>query len=291
MRFGLSLPNVGIYADARALADLARVAEAASWDGVFLWDSLHGDPAHRIPIVDPWIALTAIALATECIQLGPMVTPVARRRPWVLARQAATLDHLSGGRLVLGVGLGDPAAGEYGAFGEPTDARTRAAMLDEGLAVLVGLWSGEPFSFAGAHYSVREATFRPPPLQWPRIPIWVGGWWPRQGPMRRAARWDGAFPGKLAGGEVGMLTPAEVRAIAAFIGEHRAGEGPFDLVIAGTTPGDDPNRAAAVAAAYVEAGATWWVESFGEAATSLDGVRERIRQGPPRPAPSSGVRP
>jgi alkanesulfonate monooxygenase SsuD/methylene tetrahydromethanopterin reductase-like flavin-dependent oxidoreductase (luciferase family) len=290
MRFGLSLPNLGVYADVRALADLARAAEAAGWDGVFLWDSLHGDPNHPVPVVDPWVALTAIALATERVRLGPMVTPVARRRPWVLARQAATLDHLSGGRLVLGVGLGDPAAGEYGAFGEPTDAQVRAAMLDEGLAVLTGLWSGKPFSFAGAHARVREATFLPPPVQRPRVPIWVGGWWPNRAPMRRAARWDGAFPGKLAGMGVGMLTPDEVRAIAAFIGGRRAGDGPFDLVVAGTTPGDDPGAAAALVAQYAAAGATWWVESFGEAAGSLAGVRARIRHGPPpvdRPASSA----
>jgi alkanesulfonate monooxygenase SsuD/methylene tetrahydromethanopterin reductase-like flavin-dependent oxidoreductase (luciferase family) len=250
MRRGLSLPNVGVYADVRALAELAREAEVAGWDGVFLWDSLHGDPAHPAPVVDPWIALTAIALATTRVRLGPMVTPIARRRPWVLARQATTLDHVSGGRVVLGVGLGDPAAGEYGAFGEPTDARERAAMLDEGLAVLAGLWSGESFSFAGGYYRVQEVTFRPPPVQRPRIPIWVGGWWPRRGPMRRAAHWDGAFPGKLDGEGVGMLSPEEVRAIAAYIGAHRAGDGPFDLVIAGTTPGEDPAGAAAWVAAY-----------------------------------------
>ena len=282
MRFGLSLPNLGAYADPHALADLAREAEAVGWDGVFLWDSLHGDPDHPVPIIDPWVALAAIAVATSRLRLGPMVTPLARRRPWKLARETVTLDHLSGGRLVLGVGLGDPAEAEYGAFGEPTDARVRAQRLDEGLAVLTGLWSGRPFSFMGEQYRVREAVFLPPPLQRPRIPVWVGGWWPNRLPMRRAARWDGAFPGKLDGTSVGLLTPDEVGDIIAFIRQHRRDDRPFDLVVGGTSPGDDPAAAAALVRPYAAVGATWWVESFAETAASLGAARRRIRQGPPR---------
>jgi alkanesulfonate monooxygenase SsuD/methylene tetrahydromethanopterin reductase-like flavin-dependent oxidoreductase (luciferase family) len=276
--FGLSLPNLGVYGDPRLLADLAQEAEAAGWDGFFLWDSLLADREHPQPVVDPWVALAAVATATRRLRLGPMVTAVARRRPWKLARETVTLDHLSGGRLILGVGLGDPAEAEYGAFDEPTDPRVRAQRLDEGLAVLAGLWSGQPFSFMGEHYRVREATFLPPPTQQPRIPIWVGGWWPNKAPMRRAARWDGAFPGKLDG----TLTPDEIRAIIAYIERHRPSNRPFDVVVGGTTPGDDRAAAAARTATYAEAGATWWVESFAESAPSPDGARARIRQGPPR---------
>jgi alkanesulfonate monooxygenase SsuD/methylene tetrahydromethanopterin reductase-like flavin-dependent oxidoreductase (luciferase family) len=153
--------------------------------------------------------------------------------------------------------------------------------------VLAGLWSGEPFSLDGEHHRVRGATFLPPPVQRPRIPIWVAGWWPHRRPMRRAARWDGAFPGTWTGTGMGRFTPDEVREIAAYIAAHRTADTPFDLVIAGTTPGDDPTGAARLLAPYAEAGVTWWVESFGEAATSLDGVRQRIQQGPPRPEGSA----
>ena len=281
MRYGLSVPNLGAYGEPRRLVGLAQAAEAAGWDGFFLWDSVLVDPHRPQPVVDPWVVLAAIAMGTERIRLGPMVTPLARRRPWKLARETASLDHLSGGRLILGVGLGDPAEVEFGHFGEATDARARADRLDEGLAVLTGLWSGRPFAYAGEHFQVREAVFLPAPVQTPRIPIWVGGWWPNRRPMRRAARWDGVFPSKLGDGGVGMLTAAEVREIVAYVGQHRTGSGPFDVVVAGETPDDNPAEAAALVATYAAAGVTWWLESLPETPASLDAVRARIRQGPP----------
>lgn len=280
MHYGLSLPNIGAYADARLLATLAQEAEAAGWDGFFIWDSLLVDPNRPLPVVDPWVALAAIAMTTRRIRLGPMVTPLARRRPWKLARETATLDHLSGGRLILGVGLGDPAEAEFGQFGEPTDARLRAQRLDEGLAVLTGLWSGQPFQYQGAHYQVRPAVFLPAPLQSPRIPIWAGGWWPNRAPMRRAARWDGVFPGKLGPAGVDQLTPDELRAILAYIQAHRTSDDPFDAVIAGITPGD--GRGAAVVAPYAAAGLTWWLERLDDERGPIDAMRVRLRQGPPR---------
>ena len=280
MRYGLSVPNLGVYGEPRRLVGLAQAAEAAGWDGFFLWDSVLVDPHRPQPVVDPWVVLAAIATVTERIRLGPMVTPLARRRPWKLARETVSLDHLSGGRLILGVGLGDPAEVEFGHFGEATDARARADRLDEGLAVLAGLWSGRPFAYAGEHFQVREAVFLPTPVQTPRIPIWVGGWWPNRRPMRRAARWDGVFPGKLGDGGVGMLTAAEVREIVAYIGQHRTASEPFDVVVAGETPGDSP-AAAALVAPYAAAGVTWWLESLPETPASLDAVQMRIRQGPP----------
>ena len=169
MRFAINLPNFGEYGDARRLAELARETEAAGWDGFFIWDVFGGDSAAPVPVDDPWIALAAIAATTERIRLGTMVTPLPRRRPWKLARQAASLDHLSGGRLILGVGIGTPPE-EFARFGEEPDPRIRAEMLDEGLEVLTGLWSGEPFSFHGRHYRVEEATLLPRPVQQPRIP-------------------------------------------------------------------------------------------------------------------------
>src|SRR5438067_4066679 len=197
MRYGVSMPNFADYGDVHTLVELAREAEAAGWDGFFLWEHMIFWRDLRVPIVDPWVALAAIAAGTERISLGPMVTPVARRRPWKLARETVSLDHLSRGRLILGVGLGDPADADFGVFGEETDAKVRARKLDEGLNVLAGLWGGEPFSYRGEHYRVEETVFLPRPVQSPRIPVWVGGWWPHKPPLRRAARWDGVFPGKI----------------------------------------------------------------------------------------------
>jgi len=233
-------------------------------------------------MVDPWIALAAVAMLTERIKLGPMVTPIPRRRPWKLARETVALDHLSEGRLILGVGLGDPVATEFGTFNEQTDARTRAAILDEGLAVLTGLWSGELFTFEGEHFQVRDALCWPPPVQSPRIPIWVAGWWPNRRPMRRAAQWDGAVTGKLNPDGFARLTPDEIREIIAYIEAHRESTAPFDVAIGGVTPADDRTRAAEMVAPYAEAGLTWWHECVPGFDTPLELTRARIHQGPPR---------
>src|SRR5579859_790860 len=195
MQFAVYVPNFGPYADARVLAELAYEAEETGWDGFFLWDQVSKTTLTPTfdPMVDPWIALAAIALRTRTIRLGPLVTLLSRRRPWVLARQTVSLDHLSAGRLILGVGSG---GGHYDfeALGEASDAKTLASLLDEGLAVLTGLWSGEPYHFEGTHYHIKEAQFLPRPLQSPRIPIWVAGMWPHKAPFRRAVRFDGVAP-------------------------------------------------------------------------------------------------
>jgi alkanesulfonate monooxygenase SsuD/methylene tetrahydromethanopterin reductase-like flavin-dependent oxidoreductase (luciferase family) len=249
---------------------------------IHIWDHIQFfAPGQRVPVVDPWVALSAVAMATSRIRFGPMVTPIPRRRPWKLARECATLDHLSGGRLILGVGLGDPVTTEFGALGEPTDARLRAEMLDEGLEILTGLWTGEPFTFHGKHFQVQDALFFPTPVQSPRIPIWVAGWWPNRRPMRRAARWDGAFPGKLDRGTYGWLTPGDVREVVAYIRAHRETDAPFDVVMGGITP-DDPVQAAEMVAPFAEAGATWWNVGVPDLLTPLEATRARIRGGPPR---------
>jgi alkanesulfonate monooxygenase SsuD/methylene tetrahydromethanopterin reductase-like flavin-dependent oxidoreductase (luciferase family) len=190
MKFGISLPPFGDFAEPLFLGEIARQAEEAGWDGFFIWDHMIFDPTFY-PITDPWVALTVIALHTSRMRIGTLITPLARRRPWKLARETAALDRVSQGRLILGVGLGDPAQWEYGFFGEETDAKIRAEKLDEALSILTGLWTGEPFGFQGKHFHLRPVQFLPRPLQQPRIPIWVGGFWPHKPPMRRAARWDG----------------------------------------------------------------------------------------------------
>jgi len=278
MRFAIDLPNFGPYADPRTLAQLAREAEEAGWDGFFIWD--HVQVAWQDPLADPTVALAAIALATQQVKFGPMVAPLPRRRPWKVAREAVTLDHLSNGRLILGVGLGSDVFAELSTFGEPTHTVIRAEMLDEALAIVEGLWRGEMFSFKGKHYAVRETQFLPSPLQSPRIPIWVAGTWPRRRPFRRAARYDGVVP--ISPDIEKDLTPADTRAIIEFIKLHRPTNLPFEVVHAGNTTGKSKSQDAELVSRFADAGATWWFESPLPWRLSFEEVSMRIRSGPPR---------
>ena len=282
MRYGVCVPNLGEFADPRQVAGLARRAEEAGWDGFFVWDHVvfpYGGP-HEV--ADPWVLLTVVAMATERIRLGSLVTPVARRRPGVLARQTTTLDRLSGGRLVFGAGLGFTLPAEFGTWGEPVQPRVVAQRLDEGLTVLAGLWSGERVDFRGEQVTAADVTFRPVPVQRPRPPVWIGCHWPNRRPLRRAARWDGIVPQVLGPDGSWQPTAAVVAEIVATVGEQRAGEAPFDVVITGRTPPDRLAEAQEVTGAIAAAGATWWLEGFrpqpGEQAAAL----RRIEAGPPR---------
>ena len=258
--------------DPREAAGLAAAAEAAGWDGVFTWDGVaigSGDT------YDPWVVMAAMAMRTERVTLGAIVTPPSRRRPWKLAREAMSIDRLSGGRLVLPVGLGALDDQAFGNVGEPTAARTRAELLDETLAILDGLWSGEPFGFQGRHYRFTPMTFRPTPVQRPRIPIWVVAIGSSERSMARAARWDGLVT------QVGEA--AELAPITAWLDQARPtwrSDG-FELVAQGTTP---PEGAAAreLVQPWAKAGATWWMEADWQGAT-VASQRRRIEAGPPRP--------
>lgn len=274
MRFGLNLPCFGTFSDPRTLVALAVEAEKHGWDGVFLWDHLIADPG--VPFIDPWIGLAAIASATGRIRLGPMVTPLPRRRPWKVARETVSLDHLSRGRLIFGAGIGGDGWREYSAFGEDPDAKRHGEMLDEGLEILGGLWSGETFSFSGQHYTVTDARFLPRPIQQPRIPVWVAGMWPNRKPFRRAARWDDVFP-------LGMeqdLLPDDIRAMRALIDGHRTASTPFDIAVNGRVFSPDGVEQPVSVGDYDGAGVTWWMDVFW-GNVSLDRVREVIHQGPP----------
>jgi len=272
MQYGVIIPG----GDLDTILALATEAEAAGWDGVFYWDGINIPAAG--PMYDPWVVLAAIATRTERVRIGAIITPVSRRRPWKLARETVTLDHLSHGRLVVPVGLGALDDGGFGKVGEATDLRVRAAMLDEGLEVLTGLWSGQPFSYHGAHYDMEEMTFLPPPVQTPRIPVWIVAAWPRAKSMRRALRYDGILPQKMDGAD-GAMTPDDIRAMRAFIAEQRAATTPFDIIMEGETPGDDPAQVATTVAPLAEAGATWWMET--RWTDGPDTLRARIAQGPP----------
>jgi alkanesulfonate monooxygenase SsuD/methylene tetrahydromethanopterin reductase-like flavin-dependent oxidoreductase (luciferase family) len=248
-RRGLYLAPFDELADPRVLVGLAMHAEEHGWDGVFLWDHIRYRPPVRA-VADPWVGLSAIAAHTEQVRLGPLVTPLSRRRVHKVARETVTLDHLSQGRLILGVGLGSDRNGELEPFGEVVDPRERARRLDNGLTRLSEFWAGE---------------FEPRPVQTPRIPIWVAARWPHRRPLRRAARWDGLFPIELPG-------PDALTELAGEIAEQRGqDQGPFELVI-DLEPGNELDP-------WYEAGATWILTDFGPQPREAK-VREVIEHGP-----------
>jgi alkanesulfonate monooxygenase SsuD/methylene tetrahydromethanopterin reductase-like flavin-dependent oxidoreductase (luciferase family) len=277
VRFAINLPNFGEYSDPHLLAQLAREAEDAGWDGCFIWD--HIQVQRSVPVADPWIALTAMALVTRRIRIGPLVTPLFRRHPWKVARETVTLDHLAGGRLTLGVGLGSDMFGEISAFDGPVADRLRAEMLDESLAIVTGLWSGESFSFAGKHFTVDNAHFLPTPLQSPRIPIWIAGTWPKKPPFRRAARYDGVVA--VRGDLKFALSPAQVNDLLSYVTRFRSAGSAFDIILFGETPGQSKAEDREIVAPYAAAGSTWWVESMFPRHREVEQARLRIRRGPP----------
>jgi alkanesulfonate monooxygenase SsuD/methylene tetrahydromethanopterin reductase-like flavin-dependent oxidoreductase (luciferase family) len=290
VNYAVNVPNFGDYGSPSQLAALASDAENAGWDGFFIWDHISGPTEWRVPVddtmvpiahapyADPCVALTAIATHTEHIRLGALVTPLARRRPWKLARETVSLDHLSNGRLVVGVGLGGTPT-EFAGFGEDADPLARSRKLDESLEILTGLWTGKPFSYKGTYYVVEDTVFLPRPVQSPRIPIWVACFWPNKKPLRRAARYDGVVPGVADWTK--PLTPDDVESIVSYVLKHRTQSGPFDVVVGGRTP-SDADQATSVVQPYIDSGATWWSEELSGWRGSLEDMRARICAGPPR---------
>ncbi|UCD96864.1 MAG: LLM class flavin-dependent oxidoreductase [Candidatus Bathyarchaeota archaeon] len=289
MKFGINIPNFGDYWHPKTLVELAQLAEESGWDGFFVWDHIYGSSEWSVPVgdrqtsigsapyADPYIALAAIATNTKRIHIGTMVTPLARRRPWKLARELVSLDHLSNGRLILGIGLGGTHI-EFEAFGENSDPRARATKLDESLDILMGLWSGEPFTYVGENYSLRDVTFKPKPLQAPRIPIWAACFWPNKKPLRRAAQLDGVVP--ITEDWTKKVTPNDVMQIRTYISEHRSCTAPYDIVIGGETPADKANGREIIQP-YAEAGASWWSENINSWRGPPDEMKEKISHGPP----------
>jgi alkanesulfonate monooxygenase SsuD/methylene tetrahydromethanopterin reductase-like flavin-dependent oxidoreductase (luciferase family) len=275
MRYGIVTANLGDYADPRVAVHLARAAEAAGWEAFFVWD--HLGFVRGVPSGDPWVILSAVAVSTTHLKLGLALTPLARRRPQIVANALASLDLLSGGRIVFGAGLGGNPR-EFTAFGEPGDAKERAAMLDEGLAILDGLWSGEVVTHRGPHYAVEGVSLAPLPLQRPRIPIWIGG---EGAPaLRRAARWDGwlAPATSLDGTPTMSKSPERVAEMVATIRRHRTTTAPLEVAIDGYSEADDP----ALPRSDGATGATWWLESIHGTRGPLDEMMmARVEAGPP----------
>ena len=275
MHYGVYLSTACEYSSPALLASLAYEAEDSGWDGAFIWDHI----AQPHSAVDPWVTLAAMAVNTKRIKLGPIVTPVARRRPWKLARETVTLDHLSSGRLILGVGLGW-ASTEFDTFGEEGNPKIRAEKLDEGLDVLIGLWRGEIFSYKGKHYQIKDALFLPRPVQSPRIPVWVcGAWSVNKAPFRRAAHWDGVV---AICAENRAILPDEISAIKDYMAGYGAPPNPFDMVVILWSEGMHTPEEQEEIERYKNAGVTWWLEDLSlERFQSINDVRKRLRKGPP----------
>jgi alkanesulfonate monooxygenase SsuD/methylene tetrahydromethanopterin reductase-like flavin-dependent oxidoreductase (luciferase family) len=273
MKYGF----VASTGSARQMVELAVEAERSGWDGFFAWD---GIAIGAMETYDPWTILAAAAVRTERVTLGAMVFPLSRRRPWKVAREALTIDHLSGGRLVIPVGLGAVDDGGFSKVSpEVTDRRVRAELLDETLAIMERAWSGEQVDFAGKHYRVDGLRFEPRPVQRPRIPIWVVASWPRPKSMARAARWDGIIP-SLSADLARQLTPADLTEITGWLRDRDAST--REVIIEGVSPGEDPDWVAEHLTPLADAGATWWIESRWEAPNDPDTLLARVRQGPPR---------
>jgi alkanesulfonate monooxygenase SsuD/methylene tetrahydromethanopterin reductase-like flavin-dependent oxidoreductase (luciferase family) len=267
VRHALYLPIFDALADPRLVARLSAEAEEEGWDGVFVWDHVR----YRAPVVevaDPWITLAAMATATERLRIGPMVTPLPRRRPAKVARETVTLDQLSAGRLTFGVGIASDDSAELTATGESLDDRVRAAQLDESLGILQSAWSGDIVRHRGEHYTVDGVQFLPRPVQRP-IPIWVAMLYGNPRPLRRAAKYEGIFPVKVD-------DPDQLAEIVSTVGQLRAengASGPYDVAVGGP-PERDP-------APYAAAGATWWMVTFDWRSLSIDQIRGVIKDGPP----------
>lgn len=285
MKFAIYIPNFGDdYADVRLVAEVAYEAEAAGWDGFFIWDHI-GENWGQLPVSDSTVMLTAIALQTTSIKVGPLVTPLPRRRPWKLAREIATLDQMTGGRMVLGVGIG--GGREFAAYREPEDDKIRGEMLDEGIEILTRLWSGRQVDFKGRYYELQDVLYLPRPIQQPRVPIWVAGRWPNKKPMCRAARWDGVFP---IGNHLQLneqLSDTAIRDCLHYIKAQQPDhpDHPYDVIHLGLLSGKDLALDVAITETYADAGVTWWLENINWERGSLQEQRARIRKGPPRLSP------
>jgi alkanesulfonate monooxygenase SsuD/methylene tetrahydromethanopterin reductase-like flavin-dependent oxidoreductase (luciferase family) len=273
-RFGVYCANFGALGEAKTIVELACAAEQAGWDGFFVYDHIVLLRDRPVRSVDPWTVLAVIADRTE-LTLGPLITPVARRQPWELAHQATAIERLSGGRLILGVGLGEGT--DYEAFGDTRSLRERADRLDEGLELLGRLWSGEAVQHSGS-WRLDNVTMIPTPTR--RIPIWVAGRLGATRPVRRAARFDGFFPISRSWDVNEPLSADGLGEMVAAVRAERGSLEGFEIVTAGVTPADG-SEAAAVVAPYSDVGATWWLETIEPLRGDLATLRKRIEAGPP----------
>ena len=271
-RFGLYLPNFGELAKPENMVKLAKLAEENGWEGIFLWDHIPADPS--MAAYDPWLLLTLVASNSETLRVGTTVTPLARRRPQKIAKEIVTLDHISKGRVILGIGLG--VKEEYESYGESFKPREVAEKLDECVEILRLLWSGEPVDYQGKHYTI-TAQHLPTPVQ-KQVPIWVAGTWPNKAPFRRAAKHQGVYPMRV--GFEKLLTAEEYGDILGYIKKHRGDLENYD-VVKGVYSDTDPEKNGWIKG-YVDVGANWILECVDPWRGSLDDLFEIVKRGPPK---------
>ena len=293
MRYAVYAPTINDFCDPNRLVDLAVTAEAARYDGFFIWDHLAIDAQGSLGLADATVTLGAIAQATERIKIGALITPLPRRRPWKVAKEIVALDHLSAGRILFGAGLGDPAEIEFGIFGEDPSAVARASKLDEGLAILDPLMCGETVTHTGDTYQLYAVKLAPRSIQLPRIPIWIAAALPATRGLQRAARWDGCFPVKvptaIVAGTVAnaawpewWLSPTELAEAVAYLDRERGGLTGFAIAATGSTAADNRTQAIARVADYTAVGANWWLEWIDETPGSYADALALVERGPPR---------
>ena len=284
MKYGLDMASAGAAGDALTMGELAHIAEESGWDGIFLEDYIIWQSHPDVPTYDPWITLATMAIRTQRIRLGTMVTPIARRRPWKLAQELVTLDHLSHGRIILGVGLGDTGESigsdsSFAHFGEMRDPKKRARLLDEGIESITLIWSAEPFSFDGEYYKIHDVQMLPKPVQQPRIPIWVGGGYPNRGPVARALRWDGSCLYKQQGH---WMQPEDVRTLQERVIAARGTADGYDITVGGSLRWEDEYKQRAYLESVAAEGVTWWHEYVAPDVGDFNVQRKMIEQGPLR---------
>ena len=279
-KYGIALIQFNEFSDPNLVIEFAIEAEQAGWDGIFLCDHLYYSREPINSISETWVLLSAIAAKTQTLKLGTYVSPLPKYHPWQLAKITATLDVLSNGRLILGLGIGGPEV-EYEAFGEKYDTKILAEKLEESLDILQGLWSGQPFSYSGKHYSFENVCLLPKPIQSPRIPIILGGMWPSKKPFIRAAKFDGAAP--IHKNFPQELTVEEFQEIISLIKQHRTTNDTFEILKSGTGFFTPETRLEMIKS-YVDVGITWWLEHVNTLMQpSVEKMRKIVQQGPPKP--------
>jgi hypothetical protein len=275
MKFGLYATNFGnTFGDPLLTVELFKEAELAGWDGFFLWDHIFF-PGRSPPIIDPFTTLAAAAVNTKKITIGTTVTAVPRRRPWKLARECVTIDHLSNGRFILGIGLGGPE--ELQIMNEETNPKKLAEMANEQIEILEGLWKGEEFSYEGKHYSLDKVKFLPKPVQQPRIKMWGAGTWPIKGPFRRASRLDGVIPLKV---RDETITQDDCKDIIEYMSKYNEISETYDFVKIGSGTDMDKSEHMEIIKEFKEVGVNWWIEVVSDWQGNTEDLREIIKKGP-----------
>jgi alkanesulfonate monooxygenase SsuD/methylene tetrahydromethanopterin reductase-like flavin-dependent oxidoreductase (luciferase family) len=279
MKFGINIPNFGYFGEPQNITYLSELVEKSGWDGLFIWDHVQAFPEwHRgLPFIDPWIALSIISMKTEKIFLGPYITPLPRRRPWQVYRQATSIDHLSKGRLMLGFGIGTPEF-DFSSFGDTSDPKIKGEMLDEALEIINKFQTQEPFSYNGKYYNLNDVLLNPGPYK-KKIPIFIAGQWPNKKPMRRAAKFDGVVPISSTWPE--YLSPDEINELHQYIVSHRTRDDPIEIMVGGITP-SDKSEGKSIIKKYEKVGMTWWSEDINAIRGPIDELIERIETGPPK---------